>query len=329
MWSPDESLKDYLTSGLQQYKNLRLIFAEDTEPDNLIERSRDADIIVGWRPTGEMINNASRLRLFINPGAGVQHLIDLFRKINEQRTVILANGHGNTYFAAQHAVALLHALMNKIIPHHNWMVRGQWRKGDKDAVSIPLRDRIVGLFGYGAINQKVHRFLSGYDINYAILRRDWNNKDRPDPSIKAFSSHELGGFFEYCDIVIVAVPLTDLTRGLIAADELAHLGNCGILVNVARGEVINERDLFEALKYKTIAGAAIDVWYDYRPEPLNGLYYPYKYPFHELDNVVMSPHRAASPFSDLKRWDDVIENIKRFARNDSDFLNVVDLKRGY
>ena len=86
---------------------------------------------------------------------------------------VLANGHGNTYFTGQHAVALLLALGNKIVPHHNWMAAGQWRKGDKDAASTPLRGRRVGLLGYGAINRKVHCFLAGFELDFAILRRDW------------------------------------------------------------------------------------------------------------------------------------------------------------
>ena len=95
---------------------------------------------------------------------GVQHLIELFRDITRTRTITLVNGHGNTYFTAQHTVALLLACMNKIVPHHNWMIEGDWRKGDADAISTPLRDRVIGLIGYGAVNQKVHHFLKPYSI---------------------------------------------------------------------------------------------------------------------------------------------------------------------
>ena len=84
------------------------------------------------------------------------------------------------------------------------------------------------------------------------------------------------------------------------------------------------------MKSKSIAGAAIDVWYDYRPEQdETGRKYPYDHPFHELDNVVLSPHRGASPMDDLHRWNEVIENISRYSRGRTDFLNQVDLERGY
>ncbi|MHA2141954.1 MAG: NAD(P)-dependent oxidoreductase, partial [Candidatus Thorarchaeota archaeon] len=99
---------------------------------------------------------------------------------------------------------------------------------------------------------------------------------------------------------------------------------------MARGVVIDEEGMFRALKEKVIAAAAIDVWYDYKPEPDDaGKKYPFNYPFNELDNIVLSPHRGASPLDNLERWQEVVENIRRFASGRTDFLNIVDLERGY
>ena len=139
-------------------------------------------------------------------------------------------------------------------------------------------------------------------------------------------------FLREVDVLVVAVPLTAETDGMIGADQLLLLGDHGLLVNVARGAVVDERALYEALHSRTIAGAGLDVWYEYRPdETSDGRKYPYdgQYPFHELDNVVLSPHRAASPFDDLRRWDEVIENVRRVADGREDLLNLVDLERGY
>ncbi|GAJ10176.1 unnamed protein product, partial [marine sediment metagenome] len=107
-------------------------------------------------------------------------------------------------------------------------------------------------------------------------------------------------------------------------------GKNGLLVNMARGAVVEEKSLYQALKEKKLLGAALDVWYNYQPEPdADGKKYPYQYPFHTLDNVILSPHRGASPFSDLKRWDEQIENITRFAKGRSDFMNIVNLEDEY
>jgi phosphoglycerate dehydrogenase-like enzyme len=327
-----EVLRDYLVKGLEKYPQVNLIFPENTNPETFMKYAPEADIIIGWRPTEELLNEAQKLRLFINPGVGVQHLTELFSKITRNRKITLVNGHGNTYFTAQHVVALLLSLTNKIIPHHTWMQEGQWRKGDADAKSTPFRDREIGLLGYGAINTKVHRFLAGFDINFHILKKDWKRKRTetyPTPITK-YSDDELHKFLEIIDTLIVAVPLTTKTRGLIGKKELELLGSEGLLVTVARGEVIEEESFYLALKNKTIAGAAIDVWYNYQPEPDEaGRKFPAKYPFHELDNVIMSPHRGASPMNDLRRWNEVIENISRFSRGEINFLNVVDLENEY
>lgn len=327
-----EELRDYLTIGLKDYPQVKLIFPENTEPETYLKLAPKAQIIIGWRPTEELLNTAKNLSLFINPGVGVQHLTDLFRKVSQNRQITLVNGHGNTYFTAQHAIALLLSLTNKIIPHHNWMTQGQWRKGDADAKSTPLRKREIGLLGYGAINTKVHRFLAGFDVNFHILKRDWSRKrvDEFPTKVSTYKIDELEQFLTQVDILFVAVPLTKQTKDLIGKKELEFLGSNSFLVTVARGEVIDEESLYNALKNKTIAGAAIDVWYDYRPEPdEQGRKFPSKYPFFKLDNVVLSPHRGASPMSDLRRWNEVIDNISRFARGETDFLNVVDLENEY
>ncbi|NHJ85734.1 MAG: hypothetical protein FK734_09750 [Asgard group archaeon] len=332
IWEVREELKNYLQEGLAKYSNVKLIFPENTDNATILKYAPEADIIIGWRPTEELLNIAKKLRLFINPGAGVQLLIDLFKKINTTRDVVLVNGHGNTYFTAQHATAMLLALTNKIIPHHNWMVTGQWRKGDSDAQSIPLRGREIGLLGYGAINSKVHRFLSGFDVNFHILKRDWNTQRAEDYPTKftKYTHDELKKFLKAIDTLMVAVPLTTQTKGMIGKTELELLGENGLLVTVARGEVIDEESLYNALKTQIITGAAIDVWYNYQPTPNEeGRKYPFNHPFHELDNVILSPHRAASPMNDLRRWDEVIENISRIAQNRFEFLNIVNLEREY
>jgi phosphoglycerate dehydrogenase-like enzyme len=331
IWEVPESLRQYLRDGLRAFDNVNLIFPGSIEEEVLIELAPGADIMVGWRPSRELLITAKKLRLLINPGAGVKHHIEIFRELNKTRKILLANGHGNTYFTAQHVVALLLALMNKIIPHHNWMSSGRWRTGDREGPSSPLRNRTIGLLGYGAVNTKVHRFLSGFDVDFAILRLDWDKQLEPLPTpAKRFWKDDLHAFLECVDILIIAVPHTTQTDGLIKERELKLLGTDGFILNISRGQVIDEGSLYNALKEHIIAGAAIDVWYNYRPEPdEDERRYPYSHPFHELDNIVMSPHRGASPMDDLKRWDEVILNISRVARGDDSLINIVSLDDEY
>jgi len=330
LWEVRQELREYLREGLGEVKNLELLFPKKPSEEFFLTNAPKADIVVGWRPTNEFLEAATKMRLFINPGAGVQHHLEPFRKIFGNRDVSLVNGHGNSYFTAQHAVALLLSLSNKVIPHHNWMAAGFWRRGDDFAQSIPIRERAVGFLGYGAVNSKAHQFLAGFDVRFSILKRSWNSdRQLPTPATK-YTPDQIDVFLEEVDTLIVAVPLTDETKGILTKGRLQLLGPLGLLVTLARGDVIDEKGLYEVLRNKEIAGAAIDVWYNYKPEPdEEQRKFPYNYPFHELDNVVLSPHRGASPMKDLRRWEEVIENIKRFSAGRTDFLNIVDLERGY
>lgn len=331
IWDVNKRLRRHLKKRLKHNPDIRLIFPTDISPENLVKLAPDADVIVGWRPTKELLHAAKKLQLVVNPGAGVQHLIELFKELPSSRRILLANCHGNSYFVAQHAVALLLSLANKIVAHHSWMAAGEWRKRDENFRSSPLKDRRIGLLGYGAVNQKVHRFLSGFDLEFSIIRRDWEKPFTQLPtSAKKFIFDELPQFLREIDILVIAVPLTALTQGLIRTKELELLGSNGLLINVARGKVVNEEDLFIALKNGVIAGAAIDVWYNYDPNPdSKGRRYPFSHPFNKLQNVVLSPHRGASPLNDLQRWDEVLENIERAADGSRRFINLVDLKKEY
>lgn len=333
IWKVKEELQNYLNSYLAQYQNINLIFLEDEELENLEKYTVDADIIIGWRPKQEILEKAIKLKLFINPGVGIQHLIEMFRELNQDREkpIILANGHGNTYFTAEHAVALLLSYSNRIVLHDRWMRDGLWRKGDSEAASIPIKNKNIGLLGYGSINKKVHRFLSGFDVEFSILRNNWS-KDQEytyPTTYSKYSSDQLDQFLSVVDILIIAIPQTSLTIDLIGEKEFALMRENLILVTVARGKVIDQKAFYDALVSNRIQGAAIDVWYNYTPDEVDGKKYPFDFPFHELDNVIMSPHRAASPFSDLDRWYEVVDNILICAQGSDQFINQVNLDEEY
>jgi phosphoglycerate dehydrogenase-like enzyme len=318
IWNVREELRSYLRKGLAGSEGINLIFPgkgdvegedeEDIPEEELIENARNADIIVGWRPTKEMLAAAKNLKL-----------------------VLLVNGHGNAYYTAQGAIALLLSFMNKTIPHHNWMKEGKWRFLDDKAKSIPLRHRKIGFVGYGRVNRYIHKFLANFEIEFHALRKHWTKlKEKPPTELQKYAPDRLEEMIGNVDILIVTLPSTDETIGMIGKEELELLGKEGILVHIGRGRVIQEKALYEALKQSIIKGAVIDVWYEYRPEPdEEGRKFPYHFPFHELDNIVMSPHRCASPFDDLERWDEVVRNIKRVHAGEEDLENLVDVEAGY
>ncbi len=321
IWEVPDTLKKHFRGQLPD--SIDLIFPDCTEEENLCRLVKGVEAIVGWRPTRRLLETADDLKLFQNPGAGVERLVPLFREFPD---ITLCNCHGNAYLTAQHAVALLLSLSNRVTVHHNFMKRGVWRTGDEEAKSITLRSKTLGLLGYGNVGRKVARFLSGFELDMIACKRNVES----DPALDAvYGQNQLDEFLRHSDILVASLPLTDETEGLLGSRRLSLLGEEGLLVNVGRGAVIEQRALFEALREGHIAGAALDVWYDYDPEPdEDGKRYPYKYPFHRLENVVLSPHRGASPKDDIARWREVIENLKRLYQGE-ELLNVVSTRLGY
>lgn len=335
IWETDPRLKAHFKKTFRNKQNIRLIFPVKFDDGTLKKYAPEADIIIGWRPSEKLISKAVNLKLFINPGTGVKHHIENFRKLrNAGRNILLINGHGHAYATAQHAAAMLLALMNRIVYHHNQMTEGKWNTSDDkdtDYSSLLLRGRKIGLLGYGNINRHVHRFLSGFENEFHILKNSWKNEGKKfKGDFAKYEQKDLKKFLKASDILIIAIPHTEKTERLINRQELKLLGKNCLIVNVARGIIIDEKSFFESLKSGSIAGAAIDVWYNYRPEKnKEGKEYPYSFPFHKLKNVLLSPHRAASPFDNIDRWDEVTENIFRLAEGKEEFVNVVDLDKEY
>lgn len=304
-------LRAHLSTSIQ---GVELLFTEGKE-DRVLTMAQDADLCIGWQPSQEFLLAAKALKLFINPGAGMKKLLERIHESGRLGEFTVVNGHGNAFYTAEHAVAMLLSLTNGLVPHHQAMLDGQWRLGDEHFKSRTLRRKTVGLVGYGHINKTVEQMLSAFEI-----------------SIKHYTSNtteELESFAANCEVLIIAAPHTSDTEGMVNAQVLEALGKEGIIVNVGRGPLVDEEAMFNWLKQNPSAQAGIDVWYEYEPEEVDGKKRPYEHPFHELDNVLLSPHRGASPFDDLERWNDVIENVNRFAQGRTDLLNVVDVNAGY
>ena len=130
------------------------------------------------------------------------------------------------------------------------------------------------------------------------------------------------------DFVLVSTPLNAKTTGLIGADELALMKPNAYIINPARGHIVDEKALYNVLKDRRIAGAAVDTWYEY-PKTETDAPRPSKYPFWELDNIIMTPHQSGATVGTRNRRAKVVaENIDRLTRGEP-LLNVVaELSRG-
>jgi phosphoglycerate dehydrogenase-like enzyme len=153
-----------------------------------------------------------------------------------------------------------------------------------------------------------------------------------EDNIDVYSSSVLLDLLPVTDFLVIALPLTTATEGLIGQDELALLPPEAILVNIGRGAIIDQTTLYDSLKQRRIAGAGIDVWYNYpKDDDARAHTQPADHPFHELDNVVMSPHRAGGLNTDdteRLRMSHLAVLLNAAARGE-EMPNRVDREKGY
>ena len=179
------------------------------------------------------------------------------------------------------------------------------------AVHGELAGATVGLIGYGRIAQAIAKRAAAFGMTVAAVSRR-----EPDDPVLEWSGRmtALDTMLPRSDFVVIACPLTVETRGLIEARRLALMQDSAVLINIARGEIVDEAALYAALTDRKIAGAALDVWWRY-PDEDDPAPNPSRFPFSELSNVLMTPHVAAWTEGMLsRRWEKIANNLDRFAR---------------
>ena len=210
----------------------------------------------------------------------------------------------------------------------------EWPKGRWDALlGAELRGHTIGLIGYGSIGREIGRLAKAFGMNVLASKRSPQQRDDGgwavsgvgDPHMehvsRVFGSDQLEEMVAQCDFVVVALPLTKGTEGMINESVLRAMRPTAYFVNISRGGVVDEDALIRALQEGWIAGAGLDV---FRQEPL-----PPESPFYDLPNVILTPHiSGASAAYDDRASDLFAENLRRYLAGEP-LLNLVDKQRGY
>lgn len=271
--------------------------------------------------TTEMGRAARRLKLVQVPGAGLDR-IDRAALPDE---TALANVYGHETGIAEYAIGAILALtrdfgrLDAALRRGDW--QSQWAVGCAPPPVWPeLAGRTLGILGYGHIGRAIARRARAFDMTVCAVRREPAPSDEEGWAL-------IGGpammdeVLRRADYIVIAMPATPQTIGLIGRRELGLMKRSALLVNVARAEIVEEDALYEALAERRIAGAALDVWYRYPIEP--GPTHPASRPFHQLPNVLMTPHIAGWTDGTLEARSTLIaENIRRVAAGETP-LNLV------
>ncbi|MFW6130190.1 MAG: NAD(P)-dependent oxidoreductase [Atribacterota bacterium] len=309
--------------------NLPLNFAfltqEESYPDNQIAQ---ADVIVGGELTESNLQMAKKLKLFQIPFAGVdKQNLAVFKKFPN---ITVCNTHGNNHAVSEHAICLLLALAKNLVNNDRDLRVGKWHGFISKEPTIQLYGRNLGIIGLGSIGQEIAKKAKSFGMNIYAIKRSYKKEEQLE---KKYGLNFLGNIeqLEYViknsDFIIIAVPLTSKTENMID-EKMLRLMQGKFLINIGRGKVINEKALYQNLKNKNLAGAAIDTWYQY-PDKKHPKRLPSRYAFHELSNVIMTPHNAG--YSDKAIEENILSVYKNIVRifYGEEPKNKINLEEGY
>lgn len=260
-------------------------------PDGEIEdRVREADVLVASRMTTAMAEAGRRLRLVHVTGAGYDRIpLDA---LAPGVTVCNTFHHGRSI--AEHVVLASLALSRRVLRADRLLRRGTWESVAVDAdveLGRTLAGRTVGVVGLGEIGAQVVRAMTALGMRARATRRNPAAPLPPGLRLDRVDGDDgLADLLAASDIVVLTVPLSPATWGLIGAEQLRLMRPDALLVNVARGPIVDENALYEALAERRIGGAALDVWWSHPKD--GGGARGYTRPFHELDTVLMTPHHS-------------------------------------
>lgn len=281
----------------------------------------DADIAFSSGFTTAMLAKAARLRWVHSTAAAVAGLLPLPELA--ARNITVTNSRGIQAVAmAEHVIGGLLLLARQFDALLMAQQRRRWIQNEISVATWPrtLHGRSLTVLGLGSIGQEIARRGHAFGMKVTGVRR---RADRPKPDFvdRVLPPDKLNDALDNCDVLVIAAPFLPTTDRLIGAKQLSLLNRGAIVVNVARGQIIDEQAMIAALKSGQLGGAVLDV---FEKEPLDE-----SSPLWSLPNVVVTPHCSGYR---PDHWDDVIdlfsENLRRFQRGQP-LLNVIDSAVGY
>jgi phosphoglycerate dehydrogenase-like enzyme len=271
-----------------------------------------AEVIWGSRYFPEVLPQANKLQLIQVSSAGVERLL-VPELIAHPTALANARGiHGATI--AEHVFLLMLALSRDLPGMFRSAERREWIR----PTPTLLEGQTLGIVGYGSIGQAIARRAKAFGMRVLATRR----RAQPDQwADQVWDDSHLPDLLAESDYVVLATPLTPETRHLISARELKMMKNTALLINIARGQVVDEPALIDCLQSGGIRGAGLDV---FEQEPL-----PAASPLWSMENVIVTPHMAGNmPDYDDRAFTVFLENLRRLLSGEP-LINLVNKQAGY
>lgn len=251
------------------------------KPEELKSCIGDYDGLVirsATKVTADIMESASKLKVIGRAGSGLDNVDKA--AASKKGVVVMNTPGGNTMTTAEHSIAMLFSVARLIPQATASMKAGKWEK--KKFMGVELYHKTLGIVGLGNIGSQVAKKAQGLEMNVIAYDPFLSEDKAKATGIRKVSLDEL---FAQSDFITVHTPMTAETKGVINSKTISRMKNGVRIINCARGGIINEADLYEALKSGKVAGAALDV---FEKEP------PENNPLLTLENVVCTPHLGAS-----------------------------------
>lgn len=272
----------------------------------------DADILVTYNPFKNLdINKMNNLKYIQITSIGIDH-IPIDKILN--RDILIANNKGS-YSAPIGECIVMYIL--EIYKNSKRFHEQQLNKEWKQNFSISeLRNKKIGFIGTGTLATEAAKRLQGFDVEIWGVNTTGHNKEYFD---KCFENDEMDEVFKTCDVVVVTIPATKETLGIINKDKFELMKNGSVFINVGRGNIINEEDLIRYIN--KFRGVALDV-FENEPLDKNSMLW-------EFDNVIITPHNSwVSDNNEERTFNMIYNNLKNYIEN-KPLNNLIDISKGY
>ncbi|UCC52386.1 MAG: hypothetical protein JSV68_00175 [Anaerolineaceae bacterium] len=293
-----------------------------------IAEEPDYHVLVAGRPDRQQLIASPYLHTLIIPWVGISP--EIRELLAEYPQIAVHNLHHNAAPTAELAIALLFAATKFIIPYDRTLRQHDWSmRYLKSTPALLLDGKTALILGYGAIGKRVAKACRAMGMSVlAVKRKPAQASDEVAQEIHSLQAlHTLP---PRADALLICLPLTPQTENLIGEEELAMLPAKSVLINVGRGPIVDETALYTALRDGRLHAAGLDVWYSYPAgKESRSSTPPASVPFHELDNVVMSPHRGGDTAETGRLRMVHLAKLLNNAIEGKPLPNKVDLKSGY
>ena len=294
-----QQIGDTLYRSLEEIGNFVLYNDKPKNSDEYIERIKSAHcIVLGWDLPLDVMVNAPNLELISFTGIGVQKFVDMSAAREQGITVCNCPGYGDNA-VAEHALALLLACAKKINYFDRNVKSGCWQDEER---CMELSGKTIGLIGFGGIAQTYSKMVVALGMKVVVWTRSKEKYQDLFPHVEFL---DFATVLDRSDVLSIHIAHTPQTEKLIGRDVLRRLKRGTVIINTARGEIIDEDELVLSLRDGHIAAAGLDV---FRTEPLES-----QNPLTYFDNVVLTPHVAFStPDASQRLTQMALQNVISF-----------------